>query len=114
MPIEDVELYHKAKHGHFLPPELVRQLATLTRRVLEIDGRESVYVDENNRFLTARIARVDNVAIAETDGRVACYLIEEGDPAALRLKARRRLFSFEADGQFRPRRQSPTYGTTWP
>ena len=54
------------------------------------------------------------MAIAETDGRVACYLIEEGDPAALRLKARRRLFSFEADGQFRPRRQSPTYGTTWP
>jgi hypothetical protein len=107
VPIEDVQLYHKTKHGPVLPPELVRQLATLVWRVLEIDGRESSYVDESNRFLTARIARLDNIAVAETNGRIDCYLIEEDDPAALRLKARRRLFSFEADDRFCPPEAEP-------
>ena len=40
------------------------------------------------------------MAIAAANGRVDCYLIEEGDPGAFRLKARRRLFSFEADDRF--------------
>jgi hypothetical protein len=102
VPIEDVEFYHEVKYRGVLPPGLVRQLAVLAWRVLEVDGRESTYVDENNCFHAARIARLDNVAVAETGGRVACYLIELNDPAAFRLKARRRLFAFEADGQFCP------------
>ena len=97
MPIEDIEFYSEAKYRGILPPELVRQLATLASRVLEVDGRESSYVDENDCFRTARIARLDNMAIAEDNRRVAGYLIELNDPAAFRLKARRRLFSFEAD-----------------
>ena len=95
MPIEDMELYHEAKYRGILPQEFVRQLATLASRVLEIDGRESVYVDENNRFRTARIARLDNMAIAEDNRRITGYRIELNVPAAFRL--RRHLFAFEAD-----------------
>jgi hypothetical protein len=95
MPIEDLELYHEAKYRGILPQELVRQLATLASRVLEIDGRESVYVDENGHFRMARIARLDNMAITEANRRVAGYLIELNNPAASRL--RQHLFAFEAD-----------------
>jgi hypothetical protein len=93
MPIEDIEFYHEAKYRGILPQELVRQLAALTQRVLELDGRESVYVDENSRLRTARIARIATIALVETNGRVDCHLIELNDPAAFRL--RRRFFSFE-------------------
>jgi hypothetical protein len=88
MPIEDIELYSEAKYRGALPPKLVRQLAILAFRVLEVDGRESCYADEDNRFLKARIARLDNVAIAEANGKVECYSIELNDPAALRLLAK--------------------------
>jgi hypothetical protein len=45
-------------------------------------------------------------------GNVECYLIEESDTAAFKLKARRRLFAFEADdlmalGNWRFRPASP-------
>jgi hypothetical protein len=111
MPIEDIEFYDERRDLSLdvLSLDLIRQLSHLVWRVLQVDGRESSYVDENGRFITARVARLENVAIAETDRRVACYLIEIDDPAALRLKARRRLFSFEAgdsttpgDWRFRP------------
>jgi hypothetical protein len=94
MPIEEIELYSDARS---LPPELVRQLAALVPRVLEVDGRESICVGENGRFLGARIARLDNMAIAKTNGRVACYLIEVNDDDAFRLKAKRPLLAFDAD-----------------
>jgi hypothetical protein len=111
MPIEDIEFYDERRDLSLdvLSLGLIRQLSHLVWRVLQVDGRESSYVDESDRFLTARIARLENVAIAETAGRIACYLIEIDDPAALRLKARRRLFSFEVadsitpgDWRFRP------------
>jgi hypothetical protein len=75
----------------------------MAERVLEVDGRESSYVDENDCFRTARIARLDNIAIAEASGKVEGYLIELNDPTAFRLKAKRRLFSFEADDFGAPR-----------
>jgi hypothetical protein len=95
VPIEGLELYHEAKYHGVLPQELVRQLATLASRVLEIDGRESVYIDENGRLRTARIARIATMALVEGSRRVECYLIELNDPAAFRL--RRHFFSFAAD-----------------
>jgi hypothetical protein len=100
--IEDVDLYSEAKYRGVLPLKLVRQLADLTQRVLELEGRDSTYLDENNRFLKARIARLAGLALAEVNGRIDCYLIELHDAAAFTLKARRRLFAFEADGRFSP------------
>jgi hypothetical protein len=75
----------------------------LAWRVLQVDGRESSYIDENDRFHKARIARIPaGMAVVEGGGKVECYLIEEGDDAAFRLKARRRLFAFEADDPMAP------------
>jgi hypothetical protein len=104
MPIEDIEFYDERRDLSLdvLSPSLIHQLSRLVRRVLQADGRESSYVDESDRFLMARIARLENVAIAETDRRIACYLIELHDSAALGLKARRRLFSFEAGDSMTP------------
>ena len=96
MPYEDIEFYHETRYRGTLPLQLVRQLAALASRVLEADGRESIGVDENNRFVTARIARTDGMAIAAANRKVEGYLIEIDDPAAFRLKARRRVFAFEA------------------
>ena len=92
-----VALYGEAKYRGVLPQMLVRQLADLTKRVLELDGRDSVYVDESNRFIVARITRLDNMAIVQVNGWIECYLIALKDTSALRLLARRRLFGFEAD-----------------
>jgi hypothetical protein len=39
--------------------------------MLQIDGRESVYLDENGRFHTARIARFNGLAIAAANGEVS-------------------------------------------
>jgi hypothetical protein len=98
MPIEAIEFYHERRDGPVLPDELVRQLAALAWCVLELDGREeSPYLDEDNRFLTGKVARLDAMALLEDDRRVDCFLIELGDDAAFNLKAKRRLFSFEAD-----------------
>jgi hypothetical protein len=113
MPIEAIEFYHEAKHGPALPEELVRQLATLARRVLELDGRESSYVDEDNRFHNAKVARLDGMALIEDDRSVDCRLIELGDAAGLRLKAKRRMFSFEADDFGVPRLKESGPPDTW-
>jgi hypothetical protein len=78
MPLEDIEFYHARKHGAVLPPVLVRQLAALARRVLVLDGRESSYVDENNRFLTGKIARLDTMALIEDKQNVDCFLNRVG------------------------------------
>jgi hypothetical protein len=88
--VEDIEFYDKAKHDLVLPQELVRQLGALVWRVLEFDGRESTYDDENGRFLKPLIVRLDGMALVEADGRIECYLIELDDAAAFQLKARRR------------------------
>jgi hypothetical protein len=103
--IDDIEYYEEGRGLSLdvLSLDLIRQLSYLTRRVLEADGRESGYVDEHDRVLTARIARLDNtMALAEANEKVGCFLIETGDDAAFRLKARRRLFSFEADDFMAP------------
>jgi hypothetical protein len=77
MPIEEIEFYDERRDLSLdvLSLNLIRQLSHLVCRVLQADGRESSYVDENGCFLAARIARLENVAIAETEGRVACYLM---------------------------------------
>jgi hypothetical protein len=95
MPSDSLDFYHEAKYRGVLPPELAGQLAALTQRVLELDARDSAYVDENNSLLEARIARLANMALVESNQRVDCYLIELNDPAAFRL--RRRFFAFETD-----------------
>jgi hypothetical protein len=115
VPIEDLAFYHEAKYRGVLPQELVRQLAALTQRVLKLDGRDSSYLDENNRFLTARIARLANVALVAGNGRVDCLLIELGDETAFRLQ--RQFFSFEADDLQAPddwRLATQTFGTIPP
>ena len=97
MPTEHLDFHHQTRHGSALSPELVRQLATLAWSVLQGVGRESSYLDENNRFLTAKIAPLYGLALTENDGSVACYLMELGDDAAFNLKAKRRVFRFAAD-----------------
>jgi hypothetical protein len=100
MPIEDIEFYVERRDLSLdvLSLNLIRQLSHLAWRVLQVDGRESSYVDESDCFRTARIARIPaGIAVVEGGGKVECYLIEEGDDDAFRLKARRRLFAFEAD-----------------
>jgi hypothetical protein len=75
----------------------------LVWRVLLVDGRDSSYVDENDCFRIARIARLPaSMAVVESSGKVECYLIEEGDDDAFRLKAKRRLFTFYADDLMAP------------
>ena len=58
------------------------------------------------RFLGQRdpgkIARLDGIALVEANGKVECYLIEDSDAAGFRLKAKRRLFEFEADDSMAP------------
>ena len=99
MPTKDIEFYVETRDLSLdvLCLDLIHQLSHLVWRVLRVDGHESSSIDESNRFLTARIARLDGLALFEANGRVECYLIEEADAAGFKFKARRRLFSFEAD-----------------
>jgi hypothetical protein len=105
MPIEDIEFYSERRDLSLdvLSLNLIRQLSHLAWRALQADGRESTYVDENDRFHTARIAPIPaGMAVVEGGGKVERYLIEEDDDDAFRLKARRRLFAFEADDPMAP------------
>jgi hypothetical protein len=65
MPVEDIEFYDERRHLSLdvLSPGLISQLSHLVWRVLQADGRESSYVDENDRLLSTRVARLENVAI---------------------------------------------------
>jgi hypothetical protein len=62
---EATEVYHEAEYRGLLPQELALQLATLVRRVLEIDGRGGVYLNETDRLVKARIVRLNGIALVE-------------------------------------------------
>jgi hypothetical protein len=105
VPFEDIDFYSERRDLSLdvLSLNLIRQLSHLVWRVLQVDGRESSYVDENDCLRAARIARLPaGMAIIGGSGKVECYLIEEDDTAAFKLRARHRLFAFEADDLMAP------------
>lgn len=99
MSVMDVEYYAERRDLSLdvLSYDLVRQLSHLTWRVLATDGRESSYVDDDDCFVKAKIARLDGLALVEANGKVEGYLNEQSDVAGFQLKAKRRMFYFAAD-----------------
>jgi hypothetical protein len=92
----DIEFFdeRRALSLDVLSLDLIRQLAYLVWCVLKPDARPN--------GLKMRVLRSDSLALVEADRKVECYLIEDNDAAPFRPRARRHLFSFEADDLMAP------------